>query len=51
MNITGLSENTDYIFEVWGNYNLYNGAGLQINKQLGSHIIKTSGVEKLEMTG
>ena len=50
LKITGLMQNKDYKFEVWGNYDLYNGKGLQVNKPLGTAIIQTAGLENLTMS-
>lgn len=50
LRVSGLTENKDYKFEVWGNYDLYNGKGLQVNKPLGSAIITTAGIENLTMS-
>ena len=50
LRVSGLTENKDYKFEVWGNYDLYNGKGLQVNKPLGSAIITTAGMENLTMS-
>ena len=50
LRVSGLTENKDYKFEVWGNYDLYNGKGLQVNKPLGSTIITTAGIENLTMS-
>ncbi len=52
LNLNGLSENTNYEISVHGDYNLKNGQGLQINKQIGrSHTIRTASIDKLEMKG
>lgn len=50
LKVSGLTENKDYKFEIWGNYDLYNGKGLQVNKPLGSTIITTAGIENLTMS-
>lgn len=50
LKVSGLSENTTYTFEVWGNYDLYNDKGLQINKLLGTYTVTTAGMENLTMS-
>lgn len=50
LKLSGLSENTSYTFEVWGNYNLYNDKGLQTNKLLGTYTVTTAGMENLTMS-
>lgn len=50
LKVSGLTENKDYKFEIWGNYDLYNGKGLQVNKPLGSTIVTTAGMENLTMS-
>ncbi|MGM9876533.1 MAG: hypothetical protein ACI310_04805 [Bacilli bacterium] len=50
LKVSGLSENTTYTFEVWGNYDLHNDKGLQINKILGTYQVTTAGMESLTMS-
>lgn len=50
LKVSGLSENTTYTFEVWGNYDLHNDKGLQINKILGTYQLTTAGMESLTMS-
>lgn len=49
LNLNGLSENCSYEVHVYGNYDLKNGEGLQINKKIGSHTFRTSKVQNLKM--
>lgn len=49
LNLNGLSEDSSYEVHVYGNYDLKNGEGLQINKKIGSHTFRTSKVQNLKM--
>lgn len=49
LNLSGLSENTLYTFEVFSDIDMHNGNGLEENQYIGSFTVVTKGIEALQM--
>ncbi len=49
LHLTGLTENTTYIFEVYADIDLKNGAGLQVGQYIGGFTVTTKGIDALKM--